>query len=214
MNARSIVSLCITFGVTWILSYVVALGGAAIAISAFFDSDDIPTIEDVALFSLVGIAAFTFPASLVMTLGISTCAAETVEDVIHCWALSMILLACLAPAIGGAILDAPNIAALFNGAIVTVVILVAMLFIVPLCIGVCVRFWRSHIPSDPRRNESYSEFDYYAAYIETPSPIRVTGVESPMPRQSPTTPSIPCVVIDHPGGELHVGRPDESSGRL
>ena len=212
MNTRSIVSLCITFGVTWILSYVVAIGGAAIAISAFFDGDDIPTIDDVALFSLVGLAAFTFPASLVMTFGISTCAAETVEDVIHCWGLSMILLASLAPAIGGAILDAPNIAALFNGAIVTVVILVTMLFIVPLSIGLCARFWRSrisHIPSDPRRNESFSDVDYYASYIGNPSP----RVESPTPQQSPTTPSIPCVVIDHPGGELHVGRPDESSGR-
>jgi hypothetical protein len=188
MHLRSILSLAMLVSATWAASFLFAMGCAGFAIVAFY-TEDIPSPNDVALYSLVGIAAFSFPLSLVMTLPVSTCG-TTREDVVFFWVASMFLTASMAPAVGGAIFNAPNTVALLNGCILG---LVVMAVLVPLVYGMCLVYCSDGCCRGRGRRERFDPM---------PDAIIPSGIEPPT-----EPPRVPYIVIDHPGGELHVGRP-------
>ena len=199
MHVRSILSLAAAVSLTWASAFLFAMACAGFAIVAFF-SDEVPSTDDVAVYAIVGMTAFSFPLSLFMTMSVWTCG-TTREDILWFWMASMILTASMAPAVGAAILDAPNAAALLNGCIVALVIMAVFVMVVPLLGGLCARFGLcDRCMARDLRHDSQRDSQHNSYTTEmSPNVSSISSIEPP---------TVPYVVIDHPNGDLHVGCPD------
>lgn len=201
MIMRPILSWCVIVLVTIAASCVIAMACAGFALGAFH-SGEVPSVDEVAMYSAVGIAAFSIPLSVFITLGVTTCG-TTADDVTYFWPSSMLFVSAMAPAIGSAILDAPTatVSVLFSGCFVSLIVMVGVFMVSLLVLGLCVRC--NNVLGWRWRSSGFDELDVEA----------MPGISgnSDISMHSTVTkpPHVPYVVVDHPGGELHVARPDE-----
>lgn len=181
------VRAAVLFGSVWACSFLFALASAGFATG--LSSSSPPSVADLALCSIVGVAVFSFPVGGLFPIIVSTCGAPC-EDIVVMWSISMVLLSSIAPAFGGACLGVPNSITLFSGGILTLFVMAAALCIVPFVYVPCRR--------EPRAAQDAE----HAEHAEHAEPV--THTEHAEHAEHATR----FVVVVHPRGECDVAHPD------